>query len=266
MWVMLLKYQSSGLLSAHERGSAISFSALCRGSCCLVAKSCLTLCDPMDCSPPGSSVRGISQARIMRVGCHFPLQGIFPTQGSNPSLLHWQVDSLPLSHQGSPLVEVAAFKPKHVLAYLHSQAWWTGHSANERKVPGSLSHGLRCCTEQKSLSLYRHPCPVWGNVSLSTEMGAPEWVGHYKPNMAPGGPIQLAVSVAEVLTRAHSECISSLHGLSRAFASLLEWIERTLEARGQLCLSEDFSHPLLWPPSGISPHGNNAGGASPSIL
>ena len=38
-----------------------------------------------------------------RVGCHFLLQGIFPTQGLNPHLLHWQVDSLPLSHQGSQL-------------------------------------------------------------------------------------------------------------------------------------------------------------------
>ena len=35
------------------------------------------------------------------VGCHFLLQGIFPTWGSNPSLLYWQADSLPLSHQGS---------------------------------------------------------------------------------------------------------------------------------------------------------------------
>ena len=31
-------------------------------------------------------------------GCHFLLQGIFPSQELNPSLLHWQVDSLPLSH------------------------------------------------------------------------------------------------------------------------------------------------------------------------
>ena len=41
----------------------------CRSSlycwCCLVAKSCLTLCDPMDCSLPGSSVHGIFQARIL---------------------------------------------------------------------------------------------------------------------------------------------------------------------------------------------------------
>ena len=35
-------------------------------------------------------------------GCHFLLQGIFPFQGSNLHLLHWQADSLPLSHQGRP--------------------------------------------------------------------------------------------------------------------------------------------------------------------
>ena len=33
--------------------------------------------------------------------CQFLLQGIFPTQGLNPHFLHWQADSLPLSHQGS---------------------------------------------------------------------------------------------------------------------------------------------------------------------
>ena len=35
------------------------------GGVCLVAQSCLTLCDPMGCSPPGSSVHGIFQARIL---------------------------------------------------------------------------------------------------------------------------------------------------------------------------------------------------------
>ena len=52
------------------------------------SQSCPTLSDPMDCSPPGPSVSGNSQARILEwVGCHFLLQGIFPTQGSNLSLL-----------------------------------------------------------------------------------------------------------------------------------------------------------------------------------
>ena len=67
---------------------------------CSVVQSWPTLCDPMDCSPPGSSVHGISEARITRVGCHLLLQGIFPTLESNWHLLyllHWQTDSLPLA-------------------------------------------------------------------------------------------------------------------------------------------------------------------------
>ena len=63
-------------------------------------------CDPMARSPPGSSVHGISQAKILEWGCHFLLQGIFLTQELNPRLLHllyWQVDSLPLCHVRSSI-------------------------------------------------------------------------------------------------------------------------------------------------------------------
>ena len=69
--------------------------------CAKSFQSCPTLCDPMDCSPLGSSVHGIFPGKNIGVGCHFLLQGIFLTQGLNPSLLQWQVDSLPLSHLGS---------------------------------------------------------------------------------------------------------------------------------------------------------------------
>ena len=51
---------------------------------CLLAQSCPTLCDPMDCNLPGSSVHGDSSGKNTRVGCHALLQRIFPTQGSNP--------------------------------------------------------------------------------------------------------------------------------------------------------------------------------------
>ena len=68
----------------------------------LVARSCLTLCDPMDYSPSGSSVYGDSPGRNTRVGCHALLQGIFPTQGSNPGLPHWRRTLCHLTHQGSP--------------------------------------------------------------------------------------------------------------------------------------------------------------------
>ena len=65
----------------------------------LVTQLCLTLCNPMDCRLPGSSVHGIPQARILGVGCHSLLQGIFPTQGLNPSLLHCRQILYSLSHQ-----------------------------------------------------------------------------------------------------------------------------------------------------------------------
>ena len=54
---------------------------------CVLARLCLTLCNPTDWGPPGSSVHGISQARVLDWVCHFLLQGIFPTQGSNLCLL-----------------------------------------------------------------------------------------------------------------------------------------------------------------------------------
>ena len=44
---------------------------------------------------------GFSRQENTGVGCHFLLQGIFPTQGSNPCFLYSQADSLPLGHQGS---------------------------------------------------------------------------------------------------------------------------------------------------------------------
>ena len=43
----------------------------------------------------------MSPGKHTGVGCHFLLQGIFLTQGSNPHLLRWQVGFLPLSHLGS---------------------------------------------------------------------------------------------------------------------------------------------------------------------
>ena len=66
-------------------------------------KTFLTLCDPMKGSPPGSSVHGVSQARVH---CHFLLQGIFLMQGFNLHLLHWQLGSLPLDDMETHLIRV----------------------------------------------------------------------------------------------------------------------------------------------------------------
>ena len=68
----------------------------------LVIQSCPTVCDPMDCSPPGSSVHGILQARIYWSGLTFPSPGDLPDPGIEPrsadSFL--QADSLPSEPPG----------------------------------------------------------------------------------------------------------------------------------------------------------------------
>ena len=68
---------------------------------CLVTQSWLTICYPKDCSPPGSPVNRDSPGKNTGVGCHALLQGIFPTQGSSPALLHCRQILYCLSHQGS---------------------------------------------------------------------------------------------------------------------------------------------------------------------
>ena len=112
---------------------------------CLVAQLCPTLCDPMDYSPPGSSVPEESLSKNTRVGCHalllhgifqpgieprFPTlqadsflseppgkpkntvvgsvslcQGIFLTQESNQGLLHFRRILYQLSYEGSPQIQ-----------------------------------------------------------------------------------------------------------------------------------------------------------------
>ena len=72
--------------------------------CCAKSRqSCLPLYDPMDCSPPASSVHGILQARTLEWA--ISSSGDLPTQGSKSCLLClllWQVVSLPLEPSGKP--------------------------------------------------------------------------------------------------------------------------------------------------------------------
>ena len=59
----------------------------------------------MDCNPIGSSLMGIFSGKNTEMGCRALLQEIFPTQGSNPHLLHllhWQMGTLPLGPPGKP--------------------------------------------------------------------------------------------------------------------------------------------------------------------
>ena len=78
-------YQPSQMIKTSERGLLAEITSEIPG---ITEDSCYCCCWLV--------------SRNIGVGCHFLLQSIFPTQGSNPRLLHWQAGSLPLSHRGSP--------------------------------------------------------------------------------------------------------------------------------------------------------------------
>ena len=89
---------NSQLRIGHRDDSAGLLHLCC---CYLVTKLCLTLLWPRGLQPAKFLCPEDFLDKNTRVGCHFLLQGIFPTQGWNPHLLHWPVDSLPLSHMGA---------------------------------------------------------------------------------------------------------------------------------------------------------------------
>ena len=88
---------------SSEHSHTYHVSVLCAGfgTGMSVAQACLY---PVDCSLPGFSVHGDSPGMNTGVGFHAFLQGIFPTQGSNPDLPHCRRILMHLSHQGNPRI------------------------------------------------------------------------------------------------------------------------------------------------------------------
>ena len=80
-----------------------------------VVLSCSTLCDPMDCSLPGSSVHGIFQARVCR-GLPFPSPGDLSDPGIEPRSLAWQADSLPSDPPGNVIFNLFGLAFWHTVA------------------------------------------------------------------------------------------------------------------------------------------------------
>ena len=152
---------------------------------CLVAQLCPTLCDPRDCSPPGSSVHGDSPGKNTGVGCCALLQGIFPTQGSNGGLLHcstasrfftvwatreadavWGL-SLVVASGGYSLVEVHGLLIVLASLVAEHRPWSTRASAvaaHELSSCGSRvpEHGLINCGTWAQLPCSMWDLPNWG--------------------------------------------------------------------------------------------------------
>ena len=92
---------------------------------CVLRQSCPTLCDPMDCSPPGPSVHGILQQEHWS-GWPCPPPGDLPNAGIEPGLschLYWQAGSLPLAPAGKPRAAVGHPLPCQLEPELCGPAW-----------------------------------------------------------------------------------------------------------------------------------------------
>ena len=111
-WCVFLLWRHQCIMGCYQNSLLLGINLLiiclkivCVCVCVCMLSSLWLFCDPVGWSPPGSSVRGISQARIPEwVAISFS-RGIF-LKGLSPQLLyflHWHVDSLPLCHLESPL-------------------------------------------------------------------------------------------------------------------------------------------------------------------
>ena len=131
----------------------------------LVTQSYLTLCDPMDCSPPGSSVLGISQGKNTGVGSHSLLQGIFLTQGSRSRA--WQAHSLPSEPPGeAPIRWMAGEQLPYNSGgpvWCCEMTWRVGREGDGRAVTEAMEGGdactimsnSHCCTAETNTTLYK---------------------------------------------------------------------------------------------------------------
>ena len=111
---------------------------------CVQAQCVQLFCDSTGCCLPGSSVHGISQARILEMGCHFLLRGMFLTQGLNPHLLHErQILSLVLA--GWFFTTSATWEaPRNSL-----KTWMTIFTERRRYLKPALSFAIKILISKK---------------------------------------------------------------------------------------------------------------------
>ena len=130
----------------------------------LVTQSCSTLRGPMDCSPPGPSVHGVLQARILRVRCHSLLQGIFLTQRSNLSLLHCRQILLPSEPPGQNCNSNLPTHPNQcsrrtLLMAIHSRQPSPLRLPEDARAKATVERRLSCSCpdEHRGLPVYLPP-------------------------------------------------------------------------------------------------------------
>ena len=142
----------------------------------LVAQLCLTLWDPMDAAW-SATVHEDSPGKNTGVGYYAVLQGIFPTQGSNPGLPHWRWILHQLSHHALDTSSIPGLGRPHMflrMAFLNSMPksiWMTDHLVFMSKMAlsnwGSPKHSMCVWAGQTTRSESLFWCHWWLKVMSS---------------------------------------------------------------------------------------------------
>ena len=131
--------------------------------CARSLQSCPTLCDLLNCSPPGSSVYGVSQARILeRVSISASAGSSRPRDGTGHLLylLHWQVGSLPLASPGKPITMISSISEVSTVCALPCQRCISSHrNPHSLAAAPNLSSGPSCYSLPPPSLGPRHPLP-----------------------------------------------------------------------------------------------------------
>ena len=131
---------------------------------------CHVSCDLTDCSPPGSSVPEILQARILEC-CHSLLQGIFLTQGSKHRFPALQTDSLPSELPGKPSENVwPSIMMRKTSDYLSLGTFWKISNQHSSKLSKFKKKKKE---KSEKLSHQRYP----KEISELNVLWYPEWDG-----------------------------------------------------------------------------------------
>ena len=109
--------QSSDYMSHHMTQQFYSLREMRASTLALVTQSCVTLCDPIDLWPARLLCPWNSAGKNTAVGSHFLLQGLSPTQESNPGTPHCRQVLYFLSHEGNPNESILPHKNLHVNVY-----------------------------------------------------------------------------------------------------------------------------------------------------